>query len=217
MKVIEDISTLKKWEDRIEESDSYIPIRTTDIIEKLGYEVLTIYSFSKTYHGVTLYDDEINRILIENSYKKERAFRLSLYSNGMFIPLGLEKIIHRGERAKTFSEIDKVELSEAIKSRKNAIEKMKKVPVSELVEKEIMNVIFGKREIDLKEDENNLRRDNLADFIEDVLDIYSTGNYFIIKKDKIRKGRAKRNISYLLSLSTKLYKSIYKNYPFIFI
>jgi len=217
MKVIEDISTLKKWEDRIEESDSYIPIRTTDIIEKLDYEVLVIYSFSKTYHGVTLYDDNANKILIENSYKKERAFRLSLYSNGMFIPLGLEKIVHRGERAKTFSEIDKVALSEAIISRKNTIEKMKKVPISESVEKEIMNIIFGNREIDLKEDENNLVRDNLADFIEDVLYIYLTGSYLIVKKDKTRKGRVKKNIRYLLSLSTKLYKTVYKNYPFIFI
>jgi len=217
MKIVE-LDYIKKLESLTNETKSYIPIKTTDIIEMLKseFDVGIIHSVSRTYHTVNFHRND-DAIVLENSYRKERAFMLSLFIGGMYIPLGLERVIHRGERAHEVNQLDAATIIEAIDSRKNSMVKMKEAPVTKSIEDRIMKMIFGNRKIDLKETENELSRDNLFNFLERVLLIHRAGNYLIIRSDKVRKGRVRKNMRYLIKLSNKLYKTIKEEYPFIFI
>lgn len=217
MKVVE-LDYIEKLEKLTNETKSYVPIRTSEIIEMLKseFDVGVIHSISRTYHTVNFHRGN-DTIVLENSYRKERAFMLSLFVGGMYIPLGLDRVIHRGERAHEVNQLDAETIIEAIDSRKSSVAKMKEAPVTKVIEDRIMKMIFGNKEIDLKETENELDRSNLFNFLERVLLIHRAGNYLIIKGDKVRKGRERKNMRYLINLSNKLYKTIKEEYPFIFI
>jgi len=213
-----DIDVIKRMEKNAVATNSYVPIKTSEVLKLLSpeFSYYAINIMSRTYHTASLHRGE-DYLILENSFNRERAFRLSLYINGMFIPLGLERIIHRGERAESLNTLNSKEIISLVDNHKEALSKLNNIKVTEKIKNRVIKIIFGNREINLKDQENDISYDNLSDFLDKVLMVYKDGNYIIIKGNKIRKGRRKKNIRYLFNLSNKLYKNLKEEFPFIFI
>ena len=207
------IRALKNLEEKFaEETKSYIPIKTSEFIEKLKPEgqILNIHIVSRTYHVVRLHF-KTSEIFIENSYRRERAFRLSIYSLGILIPVSIDRIIHRGEKANSINHIEKRDIEEAINNT-SIFKQLTQTPLTDNIKKNLIDIIFN-REVDIKEQENEIRVDNIGHFIADLMRVYEVGNYIIIKGDKLRKGRKKKDKGFIFKKSNDVLKYIKDEFP----
>lgn len=210
-----DLKRLKKLENGILNSKSYIPIKSTEFLQKnnLVDNIVNIFMLSGTAHIINLNVDGVN-ISIINSYNRERAFSIRLYINGMFMPLGLERIIHRGPRAKSIEDITEAELKGIIRSKKNYHIELKSIPLFSRVVEEIERVLFRNQKVMFIDTPNT---NNLGDYLESIMQIYKEGDYYIARNKKLRKARKKTSINGYLNICNRVYKVLTINYIYLFI
>jgi len=132
-------------------SDLYVPIYTSEIIKLLEPEFKFINGSrlegSSSKHYVD-FDHNGDKIRLYNSYDRQMAFQANLYSDGFIIDLGLDRLVHRGARAKNVA-VDiktfKEDVVIAVKTAKVIQTKFDTVNVDENIAKEISDMIFFKQ------------------------------------------------------------------------
>jgi hypothetical protein len=230
IKSIEDLKKLEVVSSNV--SEKYVPIYTSQIIEELSPEFefvrATKYFPGGTRHEAvlrtTLFNENGDFILIENSYDRSRSFRLSFLNNGILIPLNLEKIVHRGENAQNLANdllVNKDEVLAALENAKKIVAYFKSTKISKKLKKEIFEIVFEKHlekryEVDVTIADSY---DTIFKYIETIVDRYINGEYFIANKstNKIRKGTKIKSRFTQMNLTNKIYKYLKDNFPAIFI
>jgi len=225
---IKNLQELKKLEKVSSEvSDKYVPISTTKIIEELSPE-FTFVSANKVFYGLSRHEVVLKRgedyILIENSYDRSRSFRLSFLSNGILIPLDLEKVVHIGEFAKNLVEdilVNKDKVIEALHNAKTVVTTLRNSPITLKYKKEIKNVVFEKHiKKGFKVDVGSIasRYDNFFDYSATLAERLIDGDYLYENdKGKLRKGRKIKSRFLQLDAVNRVIKYLKDNNPAVFI
>ena len=208
-------------------SDQYVPIYTSKIVEHLQPECQFIVGwkfFPKlSAHNVVLsYKDET--IIITNSYDRSRAFSMLIGKNHFYVPVKLDRVIHRGQGAEEVAEEfinNKKALFEGIENAKKIVNYFKDTKITEKTKKEIFNIVF-KRQIDqgkkiiitIGDSYNTIQK-----YIDTIVERYFEGDYYTEnpKNGKIRKGRKIKSRFNQLYVTNKIVKYIEQNHPEIFI
>jgi len=210
-------------------SDQYQPIYTSYIVEvmKPEFHLERGYDLGGTRHSVKIVNDRDEYIVIENSFDGSWAFRLWVGKRGEYfhIPLDLERVIHRGQKAKSLTEnflYSKEEVLEAFKNTRTIMKKLQETRISENVKKRIIEEVFKKQIKDGLEVEIEIASsyDTIYDYIQTVLERYVDGGYYLKnpRSDKVRKGRKKSQEVFLkMRVMNNLYKIIQEEYPEVLI
>jgi hypothetical protein len=204
-------------------SEKYVPIYTSKIVEALkDWEFIDgiRYTKGRTFHSVKLKKND-DYIIIDNSFDRSRAFSFKLVAGNTYIPLGLNRVIHRGEGAgKINDEIaeNPEAINEAVKNAKLIANKLDRIPATETFKKAIIDTVFEKTKNAKNFDELDLiigySYDTVKKYVDTVVDRYIDGEYYIVKTDgKIRKGRKIKSKYREVEVKNKVFKTIIKEYP----
>lgn len=233
--VIKNINELKEIEKPSSYlSEVYVPIYSSRIIEYLEPEYTFIraekYYPGSTKHTVTLKNKDDDTIIFFNSYDGKRAFSMIFNYGNISIPLDIDKQVHKGENAKTIQneiKINKQQIFDAIKYAKHIVNALKATKVREEDKKFIEDEVFKrikKREnfISLEQFKTNRSTETFFDYIENTVDNYLEGNYHIVIKnaknqEKNRVGRRVKSKFERLEITNRVFKTLFKNRPDIFI
>ena len=225
VKTLADLKKLEKVSS--EASEQYVPISTTKIIQDLSPEFKFIsanrvFPISSRHEVILQHGNDY--ILIENSYDRSRSFRLSFLSNGVLIPLDLEKVVHRGEFAKNLEQdilVNKDKVIEALHNAKTVVTTLKNSPITDKYKTEITNIVFEKHiKKGFKVDVGVIasRYENFFDYGATLAERLIDGAYYYENdKGKLRRGRKIKSRFLQLEAVNKVIKYLKDNNPAVFI
>jgi len=210
-------------------SDKYVPIYTTDLINMLAPEFKFDHGEQvlgrSNAHYVDLVNDEGDRIRILNSFDRSLALRISLVSEGVLIPLGVERLVHIGTKAKGFTDEvaeSRQEIFEAVAVAKKFEMFLKNTPITEDVAKDISREIFTHG----KDAKKITEIVNYVDLI-DGLDIqryinlsirgFLTGNYTYMKDAVKAVGKKKNSVLGRIQIENRIVALFTAKYPEYFL
>jgi hypothetical protein len=227
IKTLDGLINLERVSNKV--SEKYVPIYTTDIIESLEPEFKFSHAYklnNGTAHAAILvtfrFNEDGDNILIENSYDRTRAFRLSFLKNSFIIPLDLDKVVHIGDRAKDiethFAE-NKENILEALKNAKEIVHYLQVTKIPKKIKNDIKNIVFENQIKSGKEIDITIASsyDSIFTYTETLIDRFVNGEYHTIKDGKVRKGRKVKSNFRKLQLTNKIYKYLKETYKHIFI
>jgi len=224
---VEDLKSFEKISQYV--SEQYVPLYTSEIVKELEgsfeFESAVRYCDSGTMHSVTLVNREGDRIHIDNSYDRSRAFSLRFTDGQITIPLDLDKVVHRGTNAKELIDNihrDKNSIVEALQDAKTTVLNLKETKITKEFKEAIIAVIFKdvlvSKEVDITIADSY---DTFYEYIHTVTDRFLKGEYHTVgrndKSDMIRKGRVIKSRFRRLDVTLKVYKFLKSNVPELFI
>jgi len=231
--VFTDIKTLKSFEHVSSKvSAKYVPIYTSEVIKALEPEFTFIegmrYNNYKTMHSVYLENDLGDKITIDNSYDRTRAFGFRFHSDGLAIPLNLDRQIHIGQHAQELADnliVDKQALVDAIQNAKNVVQVLRDTPITQGFKDEIISVIFKKvierngfKALDIVIADSY---DNFYSFIVTAVARYLKGDYTVTMdvdgREVTRKGHVIKSRFQRLYVTNDVYGYLEEERPEVFV
>jgi len=228
----QDVKLLEHVDSKV--SDKYVPIFTSELMKLLEPE----YKFedgvrikgTTTAHFVDLKNEDGDTIRIYNSFDRTMALRIDMVSEGIAIPLGIDKLIHIGQKAKNFQEEfkeAKADILAAVIVAKTFKEYLEKTVATEDIAKEITNSIFvhgnGKEQnlgitefinyTDLLLNQNI----SLKKYINLSIRSYQLGEYSYVKDGKKMNGRPKTSVLGRVHLENRLIQTLNEKFPEYFL
>ena len=214
-------------------SDKYVPIFTTDIMALLEPEFTFEYGLQITpassAHFVSLKNDDTN-IRVYNSFDRSMALRIDMVADGISIPLGIEKLIHIGQKAKNFQEefnLAKQDILDAVVTAKVFTAHLQNTKATKEIAAEITKSIFvhgkgsarnkGITKINNYTDLLLEKGITLSKYINLSIRSFLTGEYTYIKDGKKINGKSKRSLVYKLHLENRLIKTLQEKFPEFFL
>lgn len=221
---IQDLENIEKVSPRV--SKSYVPIYSSDIANILQpeYQYSHGVQFVKgsTKHYIELKSDT-ETLRIYNSYDRSLALRLTLH-DGISVDLGVNRLIHRGEKAKVF--IDnlkevKEDILAAVQNTKKIIKFFETTKITDDLKKEISDIIFkyDKQRKGFQEYTNyvDLLDINIKNYISQSIDKYMDGDYTLIINGSKRNGTKTKSTLRKVKLENEIIKHIEKTRPEYFL
>lgn len=211
-------------------SESYVPIYSSDIVKVLAPEFEMI-SGSRLRGGTSAhfidFEHEGETIRIYNSFDRKVAFRANLISEGFVIDLGIDRLIHRGQRAKTMitdlTEL-KPEILKAVKTAKTIRAKFDKEVVDVHIAKEISDLIFAKfiKKEGFQEYVNYAdilipKQVSIKTYITTSINKYLQGDYTITNNGVKRNGKPANATLAKVKIQNRLVKYLSDNFPEYFL
>ena len=148
-----DVELLKSFEVVSETvSKKYVPIFSSEIVEAMEpeFEFLGFkkYFGKRTPHSFTLRNTETGEIIkIFNSYDGTMALRMFYVDGDLPIDLGVDRLIHRGNKAKDFKESiedAKFAIIDAVETAKTLNQVLESTKVTKKQQKRITEVVFSR-------------------------------------------------------------------------
>ncbi len=211
-------------------SDSYVPIYTTEIVDILQPE-FELVGGSRLYASTSAHFVDFKKdnetIRIYNSYDRELALRASLVSDDFIVDLGIDKLVHRGERAKgMIDELKefKPEILKSIKTAKTIRAKFDTQVIDKNIAKEISDLIFIKhtRKDGFQEYTNYAdilidKNISIKTYITTSINKYLKGEYTVTNNGKKRLGKATNATFFKVKLQNRIVRYLKANFPEYFL
>ena len=133
-------------------SNKYVPIFSSQIVAAMApeFEFLEFQKYfgKRTPHSVTLQNTVTGEVIkIFNSYDGTMALRMFYVEGNLPIDLGVERLIHRGEKAKDFKESiedAKFAIIDAVETAKTLNQALENTKVTKKQQKRITEVVFSR-------------------------------------------------------------------------
>jgi len=236
---IKKLTTLNKEEVKLIEhvnenvSDKYVPIFTSELIDLLEPEFQFDSGMrvkqTETGHYVDLKKAN-DTIRIYNSFDRSMALRVHLVSDGISIPLGIDRLIHRGEKASNFQEefkAAKQDILDAVIVAKTFKDHLDNTIATKEIAKAITESIFvmGSRKKDNKDITDIVNYADLlldqnisvSKYINISIRSYLKGEYNYTKNDVKMSGKPKRSVLGIIHLENRLVKTLEEKFPEYFL
>ena len=227
-----DVKLLEHVDARV--SDKYVPIFTSELMKLLKPEFEFVdgsrISKTSTAHYINLKNKNDDTIRIYNSFDRSMALRIGMVSEGISIPLGIDRLIHIGQKARDFQEEfkeAKADILEAVTTAKAFKEYLEKTVATADIAKAITTSIFthgaGKKQnlgisefinyTDLLLDKNI----SLKKYINLSIRSYQLGEYSYVKDGVKMNGRPKPSLMGRIHLENRLIKTLQEKFPEYFL
>jgi len=221
-------------------SEKYVAIYSTELIKLLAPEFTFVEAFQLVPNRVgkirsAHYFDMISadgnsHLRFFNSYDRSLALRVSLVADGIMIPLGVDRLVHIGHRAQSFTEdiVDiKKEMLEAAKVAKNINNFMTATPATEDIAKVISKTILFSS-LPTKEQKRVTEINNftelllekgisLKDYMKKSINSFLRGDFVILMDGKKVNSRQRRNIPLRLKIENRVMRVLEAEYPEVFL
>jgi len=215
-------------------SDKYVPIFTSELIKLLEPEFQFIdgtrIKGTSTAHFINLENDTGDKIRIYNSFDRTMALRVDMVSDGIAIPLGVDRLVHIGAKAKSFQDEfaeAKQDILDAVVVARTFKDHMVNTVATPEIAKAITKAIFvfgngkdqnkGVTEVvnytDILLDQNI----SLARYINLSIRSYLTGEYNYTKDGLKLNGRPKNSVLGRIHLENRLVKTLQGQFPEYFL
>ncbi len=199
-------------------SNKYVPILTTDVIKALSPEFNFVsgvkFVRGRSKHYVDLVNKAGDQIRVYNSFDRSLALRASLISDGLVIDLGVDRLVHIGQRAKDFTETlenTKADIIKNIKTTKKMVRKLSKEVITPEMAKDISDIVFAKvmkkgateytNYTDVLMENKDI---TITNYVKGTLTNYFSGNYTYVKKGEKRNGLKKDSMLAKVKIENKL-------------
>jgi len=231
LETTEDVKMIETVSKRV--SKKYVPIMSTELIALMEPEFKfvggTQIRKGSTKHYIDL-DSGDDHLRIYNSYDRTMALRVNLVSDGMVIPLGVDRLVHIGQKAKDFTvefTEAKDEIKEAIKTAKLTDFFLKDNVITVELAKTLTEAIFqhgtGKKINQGITDIRNFtdilidQKISIKKYITLSVRAFLTGEYTYIKNGKKLNGRKKEGIMRKVKIENRVIKALTDEYPEYFL
>jgi len=226
LETVQELKAIEKVSQDV--SKKYVPIYSSAIVELMEPE----YKFkqavqalpSSSSHYVDLVSDDA-ALRIYNSYDRSLALRVNYYSDGMLIPLGIDRLIHMGAKAKTFTKDftdAKEEIKKAVKTARNIDKFLSGVTITDDLKKVISKAIFrlpkNFKMVKVTNPVDVLKDISLKEYIKKSTNNFLLGNYHYEKEDGAGfKGPKKNTVMTRIKSENRVIKALKAQYPELFL
>jgi len=221
-------------------SEKYVAIYSTELIKLLAPEFTFVEAYqlvpshSGTIKSAHYFDmvsaDGNSHLRFFNSYDRSLALRVSLIADGIMIPLGVDRLVHIGHKAQSFTEdiVDiKQEMLEAAKVAKNINNFMTSTPATEHIAKAITQTILfcslSTKNQERVTEINNFtellleKNISLKDYMKKSINSFLRGDFIVKMDGKKVNARARKNIPLRLKIENRVMKVLQAQYPEVFL
>ena len=229
---IKDAKEIKKFEVVTPlASKKYVPIYSSEVIRLLEpefkfVEAVKFSPISSAHYFDLVTNDNKTKLRIYNSYDRKLALRVSLVSDGMTIPLGVDRLVHIGAKAQSFTEDftdAKEEIIKAIDTAKVVDTFLKDTTIypelAEVLTENIFTLWKSKNSVKVNNPADNLiDKVSIKEYLTKSINIYLKGAYTFVNKDgKTLKGAKEGSVVYRLRTENKVIKVLKAEFPELFL
>ncbi len=215
----------------LETVEDIIAIVTSDIVEILSPEFKLVggsrFHKSSNKHYVDLKSED-STIRLYNSFDRSLALNFSLVTGEIAIDLGVDRLIHIGNKAKEFTlslEEAKDEIMKAIPTARKIVANLSRVKVTKDMAKVISDIVFSvemeseqyvayNSYVDILLENKEL---TVKDYISSSLSNYFKGNYTITQKTRKLVGRVHDDLFRKAKMQNLIIKTLLEEYPEYFL
>jgi len=223
-------------------SDKYVPVYSTELIDILAPEFEfkggTLFHPGSTKHSLHFVTKDGDDLVIYNSYDRRLALGFYLKTGDFNVDVGVDRLIHMGQRAKDFAEAlenSKADILKNIKNTKTMMYTLAKEEVDATIAANITNIVFGSKLFEGRERKaTGVQIVNPADmlleikeakdqtvsvkgYIDLTLRNFYEGNYTYLVNGVKKVGRPTKQLFQKVTIQNKLVKFLKETYPELFL
>jgi hypothetical protein len=218
---LDELKSIEKVDPRV--SKKYVPIYSSEIAKLLEPEFkmeTAVRPVPRTsLHYVDFKNKNGDKIRLYNSYDRSLALKFTLYSkDNIPVNLGVERLIHMGQRAKSFTEelqSHKEQILESVETARTLLYTLEKTKITPELAEKIKNIIFRKYYIKKGFQGVTNYSDLLIEkgisvtsYIKATVTNFIKGNFTYTISGKKHNGREQKSLFYRIEVETRIMKMI---------
>ena len=217
-------------------SEKYVPVYSTELIDILAPEFEfkggLLFHPGSTKHSLHFTTKDGDDLVIYNSYDRRLALGFYLKTGEFNVDVGVDRLIHMGQRAKDFAQAlqdSKADILKNIKNTKTMMYTLAQEDIDTTIAANITNIVFGTKLYKGRErTPSGVQIVNPADYliekeisvkayIDLTLKNFYEGNYTYLQNGVKKIGRPTKQLFQKVTIQNKLVKYLKEVYPELFL